>query len=126
MDVRIEKKGTVGVVTLTGPLSALSVDSFRDQFLQWWDAAPEIRNVVMDLANVEFMDSSGLGALIALLKRVADRGGDLRLCGIQKKVRLVFEITRAHRVFEILDTQDGAVASFYGMDQARPCDGRKM
>ena len=112
MEVTFGKKGTVGVMTLAGPLSAASVDSFRDQFLRWWDGAHDIRNVVMDLAKVEFMDSSGLGALIALLKRVADRGGDLKLCCIQKKVRLVFEITRAHRVFEILDTVDEAVAAF--------------
>ena len=109
MDVTFEKKGAVGVVTLTGPLSAVSVDSFKDQFLRWWDGAQDVRNVVMDLAKVEFMDSSGLGTLIALLKRVAGRGGDLKLCCIQKKVRLVFEITRAHRVFEILDTPDEAV-----------------
>jgi len=48
----------------------------------------------------------------ALLKRVADRGGGLKLCRIQNKVRLVFEITRAHRVFEILDTPDEAVKAF--------------
>jgi len=111
MQVTFDKKGTVGVVTLTSPLSAASVDSFRDQFLRWWDGAQDIRNVVMDLAKVDFMDSSGLGSLIALLKRVTDRGGDLKLCCIQKKVRLVFEITRAHRVFEILDTVDEAVAA---------------
>jgi anti-sigma B factor antagonist len=112
MEVTFEKKDAVGIVKLAGPLSATSVDSFRDQFLRWWDGAQEIRNVVMDLAKVEFMDSSGLGVLIALLKRVADRGGDLKLCCIQKKVRLVFEITRAHRVFEIFDTQDEAMKAF--------------
>lgn len=111
MEATFEKRGAVGVVTLAGPLSAVSVDSFKDQFVRWWDGAQEIRNVVMDLAKVEFMDSSGLGTLIALLKRVAERGGDLKLCCIQKKVRLVFEITRAHRVFEILDTLDEAVGA---------------
>ena len=109
MEMTFEKKGSVGVVTLGGVLSAASVDSFRDQFLRSWEGAPELRNVAMDMAKVDFLDSSGLGALIALLKRVAERGGDLKLCGIQKKVRLAFEITRAHRVFEILDTQAEAV-----------------
>ena len=112
MEAIFEKRNGVGVVTLTGPLSAASVDSFKGQFLRWWDSAPDIRNVIVDLAKVEFMDSSGLATLVALLKRVADREGDLKLCGIQKKVRLVFEITRAYRVFEILDTLDEAVRAF--------------
>lgn len=108
MDVAFDRVNSVGVVTVGGALSAASVDSFRDQFLRWWDAS-DVRNVAMDLSKVDFLDSSGLGVLIALLKRVAERGGDLKLCGVQKKVRLVFEITRAHRVFEILDTKDEAL-----------------
>ncbi len=99
----------VGVVTVNGPLTAAGVDSFRDQFGSWWQGAPELRNVVVDLGGVEFLDSAGLGTLIALLKRVSERGGDLKIARLQKKARMVFEITRAYKVFDILDTVEEAV-----------------
>ena len=109
METTFDKRDAVGVVTTVGQLDAASVDSFREQFLRWWDGAPDLRFVVLDLSRVDFLDSSGLGAVIALLKRVTNRSGDLKLCGLNRRVRLVFEITRAHRVFDILDTVDEAV-----------------
>jgi anti-sigma B factor antagonist len=111
METTFEKRNNVGIVTASGQLNAASVDAFRGQFLRWWDGAPELRNAVLDLSRVGFMDSSGLGAVIALLKRVADRGGDLKLSGMNSKIRMVFEITRAHRVFDIHDSVDRAVAA---------------
>lgn len=109
MQVTFEMAGGTGVASTTGSLTAASVETFRGQFLGWWDASPALRNVVLDLAQCDFVDSAGLGCLIALLKRVAERGGDLKICSMQKKVRMVFEITRAHRVFEILAGRDEAV-----------------
>ena len=99
----------VGVVTVTGVLTSDGIDAFREQFAGWWQSLPAIRNVVVDLSGVDFLDSSGLGSLIALLKRVSERGGDMKIAGLQKKVRMVFEITRAYKVFEIFDNASEAV-----------------
>ena len=99
----------VGVVTVTGPLTAAGVDSFREQFGGWWQSSPDVRNVVVDLGGVDFLDSAGLGTVIAILKRIAERGGDLKIASLQKKVRMVFEITRAYKVFDILDSVEEAV-----------------
>jgi anti-sigma B factor antagonist len=57
------------------------------------------------------IDSAGLGLLIALLKHVGGRGGDLKLSALPKRVRLVFEITRTHRIFEIHDSLEEAILS---------------
>ena len=57
------------------------------------------------------MDSAGLGSLIAALKRITERGGDMKLACLQKKPRMVFEITRAYKVFEIFDTIEEALKS---------------
>ena len=64
------------------------------------------------MAGVDFLDSAGLGSLIALLKRVSERGGDMKIAGLQKKVRMVFEITRAFKVFDIFDNPDEALKAF--------------
>ena len=109
MNVLFEERGGVGVVTPQESMTADSVDSLRDQFTDWLGRMSGVKNVVINLAEVDFMDSSGLGALIALLKRVTERGGDLKIACLSKKVRMVFEITRAHKIFEITDSVDEAV-----------------
>jgi anti-sigma B factor antagonist len=101
-----------GIVQLHGPLTAASADGFRERFLRWMEDAATVRDVVIDLAEAEFLDSAGLGALVALLKRVTERGGDLKLARMPRKVRMIFEITRAHRIFEIFETVEEALESF--------------
>jgi len=109
MNVQFEQRGTVGVVTPQEDMTADSVDSLKNQFVDWLSRAGGVKNVVVNLSMVEFMDSSGLGTLIALLKRVSERGGDLKIACLPKKVRMVFEITRAYKIFEITDSVDEAV-----------------
>ena len=111
MAITFGERDGVGVVTLTGMLDAASVETVRAQFSAWWQAHHGLRHVVMDLAGVSFMDSSGLGALLGLLKRVAERGGDLRLAGPRANVTLVLSITRANKIFAIHDTLDAALAA---------------
>jgi anti-sigma B factor antagonist len=102
----------VGVVHVGAPLTAATVDSFREQLLNWQEAENDIRNYIIDMESVDFMDSAGLGTLIALLKRVTERGGDMKIAGLQKKPRMVFEITRAYKVFEIYDSVEDAIRVF--------------
>ena len=109
MAATFQTRNGVGVVVVSGALTSAGVDAFREQFVVWWQAMPDLRNVVVDLTGTEFLDSSGLGSLIALLKRVSERGGDMKIAWLQKKVRMVFEITRAFKVFDIFDTPDEAI-----------------
>ena len=72
----------------------------------------EHRHVVLDMAGVRFIDSSGLGALIASLRRLNGRDGDLVLCEMSRTVRALFELMRMHRVFKIRDSRADALAAF--------------
>ena len=56
--------------------------------------------VMLDLADVNFIDSSGLGALIIALKMLRSAGGDLYLCSIAEPVRSLLSMTRMDRLFE--------------------------
>ena len=69
-------------------------------------------SVVLDLADVEFIDSSGLGILLACLRHVQGSGGDLRLCGLTPQVQMLFELVRMQRVFQIHKTREQAALSF--------------
>ena len=110
MDVQFQIQAGVGVVTVSGALTVSTVDRFRDPTVRWLAANGAVKNVVLDLGAVDNIDSTALGAILSLLKRVGDRGGDLKIARLlQPKPRLLFEITRAHKVFEIFDTAEEAL-----------------
>lgn len=70
------------------------------------------RQVAVDLTDVEFMDSTGLGVLIGSLKRLNEDGGNLVLTGLRPAVSRVFEITGLDRIFTVHDS----VANLGGPD----------
>jgi anti-sigma B factor antagonist len=79
------------------------------------DVAPLLETtmeLVLDLSRLRFVDSSGLGAFISCLRKLNAKGGDVKLCGMSKQVRAVFELVRLHRVFDICGTREEAVRMF--------------
>lgn len=69
-------------------------------------------NVIVDLAKVKFMNSSGLGMLISALTTMRNAGGDLRLANPASKIRSLLVVTRLVTVFEHYDSVKEAVDSF--------------
>lgn len=69
-------------------------------------------NVVVDLARVNFMNSSGLGMLIGGLTTMKNAGGDLRICNATDKIESLLMITKLITVFQHFKSLDEAVASF--------------
>ena len=63
------------------------------------------QNIELDLSEIQFMDSQGLGALIAIQNRLAKRKGGLKVLNPTPQARKIFELTRMGRVFQILPTQ---------------------
>lgn len=70
------------------------------------------RRLVVDLSATEFIDSSGLGALVSSLKRTRQVGGDLRLACAGEQVRMVLDLTNLSQVLRPAASVDEAVASF--------------
>ena len=99
----------VAVLRPRGRLDASQAESFKRQFAIRPEGAIQ---VVLDLEGVDFIDSTGLGAIVACLKRVGEMGGDIKVSGLNPKTRMIFEITRAHRVFDIFDDARSAAAAF--------------
>jgi anti-sigma B factor antagonist len=66
--------------------------------------------IVVDLSGTEFIDSSGLGALVSCLKRVRQAGGDLRLAAPTEQVRMVLDLTNLSRVLRPSETVEAAVS----------------
>jgi anti-sigma B factor antagonist len=70
------------------------------------------KRFVLDMAQVDWMNSSGLGILIGGLSTVRNHGGNLKLANLGKKPRELLEITKLDRIFETYDKEDAALASF--------------
>lgn len=92
-------------------LDAGAAPAFRQAVLQVIESG-ETR-LVLDLAGVEFIDSSGLGALVSILKNLGARGG-LAVCNAQPAVLGLFKLTRMDKVFPIVAGREDAVARLAG------------
>jgi anti-sigma B factor antagonist len=106
---RIEGNDVLVIELREDNLDASNVREFRDAVRSLMQ---ERTHVVLDLAGVKFVDSSGLGALVSCLRQANALKGDLRLCELSRNVRALFELMRMHRVFTIHETRADAVASF--------------
>ena len=71
------------------------------------------KRIVLNLAGVDFIDSSGLGAIVSSLKAIGNEG-DLVICGISETVMTLFRLTRMNRVFQIFSTEDEALKALSG------------
>jgi len=110
MEIVSSKMGEVAVVDMpVDELDAGNADEFKR------DIAPLLEanaNLVIDLNRLRFVDSSGLGAFISCHRKLNAKGGDLKLSGMSKQVRAIFELVRMHRVFDIHPTKEEAVRAF--------------
>ncbi|MGB6848252.1 MAG: STAS domain-containing protein [Thermoanaerobaculia bacterium] len=69
------------------------------------------QQMVLDLADVTFVDSAALATMVQGMKQCREQGGDLYLCNISQPVRIIFELTRLDRAFAIYDTVPAAVTA---------------
>ncbi len=67
------------------------------------------QNIILDMSELSFVDSSGLGALLSCLRTMSNKNGQLKLCSMAKPVKALFELVRMHRIFSIYN--DRAAAS---------------
>ena len=70
------------------------------------------RRILIDFSQTGYIDSSGLGALVSISKRVREAGGELRLSGLNEDLRSLFELTKLDTLFAIAETSQQALASF--------------
>ena len=70
------------------------------------------RKLLVDFAKTGYIDSSGLGALVSISKKVREQGGELRLSGLNEDLRPLFELTKLDTLFAIADSSAQALAGF--------------
>lgn len=98
--MKVQVHGSTLRITGIKELGAANSQSFRDQARSAF--ADDMQNIEIDLSQTMFVDSCGLGALISLHKTTANRQGCVRLLNPTPPVQQILELTRMHRIFDIV------------------------
>ena len=100
---------TVQVLTPSGILDSTKAEEVRAQVES--ALANGTTTLLMDLKDTTFVDSSGLGILVSMLKKVRANGGEMHVCSINPQVKMLFELTSMDRVFAIFENREAFEAS---------------
>lgn len=109
MNLETDKIGNLLIVKpLENRLDADLARDFKAKVNQWISHGEEF--LLLNLSEVQFIDSSGLGAILSILKNLGNRG-NLALCRVEENVMDLFRLTRMNRVFHIFANETDAIAS---------------
>ena len=111
MQIKHVTSGDVAVLHLQGKImGGPDATSLHEKLHELIESGT--RSVVIDLKEVDWMNSSGLGILIGGLSAIRKSGGDLRLASVTEKIEEVLRITKLDRVFDVYGSTDEAVTSY--------------
>lgn len=100
--MKLHANGDTLRISAVNELSATNSNLFRDEARRAFGEGQT--NIEIDLSQTTAVDSCGLGALVALHKSASSRGGTLRLLNPNPAVQQILELTRMHRIFEVIKT----------------------
>jgi anti-sigma B factor antagonist len=107
----IRQVGDVTVIDAVGRITlGEGASTFRDTIKDL--ATKGNQKILLNLSEVTYIDSSGIGELVSGFTTVTNHGGQLKLIGLTKRVKDLLQITKLYTVFEVYDDEDKAVRSF--------------
>lgn len=107
MDIKLEMDNEVIILKLTGSLVASSAEGLKEQIARLIEK--KYRHILLDLGKVDFIDSSGLGACIAINRDLAATSGILACAGMNENIRKVFHMTRADQKILVFSARQEGV-----------------
>lgn len=113
MKAELVEIGDVTVVRAKGKITIGEGDVKMRETIEGLLAKSKTK-ILLDLGQVSFMDSSGVGELVGCYTTVMNRGGKLKLLNLTKKIHDLLQVTQLHTVFDCYSTEDEALQSFKG------------
>jgi anti-sigma B factor antagonist len=110
MSFRTSKQSGVTVVDVDGQLIVGNRQELKQKVLEELEGGE--RKFLIDFTNTGYIDSSGLGVLVSLSKKIREQGGELRLANLNEDLRTLFELTKLDTLFNIADSRDAALSAF--------------
>ncbi|HSV97613.1 MAG TPA: STAS domain-containing protein [Spirochaetota bacterium] len=111
MDITKRTKGEVVLLDIAGEIDLYNAPEIKDIVSKLIEE--QRYNVIINLEKVSYIDSSGIGALISSLSNLKKYQGGLKIINVYASVRKVFELTKLTSFFDIFDTEEDALESFY-------------
>lgn len=94
----------IEVIQPSGILDSISGNELRQQAIEL--ANKNINIILIDCQDITFMNSAGIGALVAALKAVRNAGGELYICSLNNQVEIIFQMTKMNRIFQIFANKE--------------------
>ena len=108
MGFQVEKISDVLVVDVEGQLIVGNRQELKQKVLEELENGE--RKFVVDFEKTGYIDSSGLGVLVSLSKKVREQGGELRLANLNEDLKTLFELTKLDTLFHIADSREAALS----------------
>lgn len=109
--INIEKKDKIDVITFSvNKINALITDEIRDGINKVFDNSNS--KVIIDLKGIEYIDSSGFGCFLSVMKTARSNYGVLKFANPEPKVMELFQTLHLHTIFQIYDDMDKCMKSF--------------
>jgi anti-sigma B factor antagonist len=110
MSFTTKKQDGVVVMEIEGQLIVGNRQELKQKMLEELEKGG--KKFLIDFAKTGYIDSSGLGVLVSLSKKIREQGGDLRLANLNDDLKTLFELTKLDTLFKIADTREKALTSF--------------
>ena len=110
MTFSVRKQNDVTVIEVKGQLIVGNRQELKQRMLDELESGA--RKFLIDFDGTAYIDSSGLGVLVSLSKKIREQGGELRLANLNEDLRTLFELTKLDTLFHIAGSRDEAMASF--------------
>ena len=109
LTIDTRREGEAVVVSLGGEVTVFSSPALRERLHKVRDERPA--RVVLDLSDVQYVDSSGVATFVDALRQIRGAGGEMVLAGVSERVRGVIEIARLDTLFPMAETVEEALQS---------------
>ncbi len=110
MEIKTRNVDGIILLDIDGEIDLYNAPEIKDTIKKEMDAGH--KKIIINLENVSYIDSSGIGALISSLSNLKKIGGGLKIIHVYESVRKVFELTKLTSFFEIYDSEDEAIAAY--------------
>jgi len=110
MSFKISDQDGITLVEVDGELTVGNRERFKQIVLDRVESGN--RKFLMDFGESSYIDSTGLGALVSLSRKIREAGGRMRLTGLNEDLRTLFELTKLDTVFDLADTRAAAMSDF--------------
>ena len=110
MTIQVENQDPIAIITFNQP--TIEADNVPDLWADIEKVLDGTSSLIIDLSQVDFIDSTGCGIFPNCIKQLGKKDGELKICGLSGKLAALFRLMAFDKLMDIKDTRDDALAAF--------------